>query len=118
MDESVILYTTWPDAQTAEAVAAEAVAERLAACANILAPMLSIYRWEGALERAGEIPMTLKTTAETAPALRDFVVERHPYDVPCVLCFRVDASASAAAYLDWLGVEVQPKQPDVFGKNV
>jgi len=60
MPETVILYTTWPDAEKAEAVAAEAVAERLAACANIFAPIGSIYRWEGAIERATEIPMTLR----------------------------------------------------------
>ena len=73
MPETVILYTTWPDAEKAEAVGAEAVAERLAACANIFAPISSIYRWEGAVGRSKEVPMTLKTSARTAPALRDFL---------------------------------------------
>ena len=46
MDELLILYTTWPDAETAEACGRAAVEEKLAACANVLAPMRSIYRWE------------------------------------------------------------------------
>ena len=102
MPEIVILYTTWPDAEKAEAVGAEAVAERLAACANIFAPIVSIYRWEGATERSSEVPMTLKTSARTAPALRDFVRARHPYDVPCILTLRVDEALSEPAYLAWV----------------
>ena len=45
MSEAVLVYTTWPDAESAEKAGAEAVAERLAACANVLAPMRSIYRF-------------------------------------------------------------------------
>jgi len=103
MPETVILYTTWPDAEKAEAVGAEAVAERLAACANIFAPIISIYRWEGAIERSNEVPMTLKTSARAAPALRDFLRERHPYEVPCILTLRVDPALSDSAYLAWVG---------------
>jgi len=105
MPETVILYTTWPDAEKAEAVGAEAVAERLAACANIFAPITSVYRWEGAIERAREIPMTLKTSAEAAPALRDFVRDRHPYEVPCILAIRADPELSEGAYLAWVAAE-------------
>ncbi len=102
MPETVILYTTWPDAEKAEAVGAEAVAERLAACANIFAPISSIYRWKGAVERSKEVPMTLKTSARTAAALRDFLQTRHPYQVPCILTLRVDETLSDSAYLAWV----------------
>jgi len=102
MAEIVLLYTTWPDAETAEAAGAEAVAERLAACASILQPMQSIYRWQGAVERAGEIPMLLKTTAEAAPALREFIRARHPYETPCILALPVDGGASHAPFVDWI----------------
>ena len=102
MPETVILYTTWPDAEKAEAVGAEAVAEQLAACANVFAPITSIYRWEGALERSSEVPMTLKTSRRTAAALRDFLRERHPYEVPCILALPVDEALSEPAYLDWI----------------
>ena len=102
MPETVILYTTWPDAEKAEAVGAEAVAERLAACANIFAPITSIYRWEGAIERSNEVPMILKTSARTAPVLRDFLHERHPYEVPCILTLRVDETLSDSAFIAWV----------------
>jgi periplasmic divalent cation tolerance protein len=105
MPETVILYTTWPDAEKAEAVGAEAVAERLAACANIFAPIASIYRWEGAVERSREVPMTLKTSARAAAALRDFVKARHPYEVPCILALRADEALSEPAYLAWVDAE-------------
>ncbi len=105
MPETVILYTTWPDAEKAEAVGAEAVAERLAACANVFAPIVSVYRWQGAIERSAEVPMTLKTSSEQAAALRDFLRERHPYEVPCILALRTEAAFSEPAYLDWVANE-------------
>lgn len=108
MPQAVILYTTWPDAEKAEAVGAEAVAERLAACANVFAPIRSIYRWEGAIERAAEVPMTLKTSAEAAEALRDFLLARHPYDLPCILAVRTDAELSHPDFVAWVAEETTP----------
>ena len=102
MGGAVILYTTWPDAETARSMGAEAVEQALAACANILAPMRSIYRWEGRLEDAAEVPMLLKTTAEGAAALKDFLVRRHPYALPCIVAFPVERANSHAPYLDWI----------------
>ena len=106
MPDVVIVYTTWPDADTAEAVGAEAVAERLAACANVEEPMRSIYRWQGAVERSAEVAMTLKTTDEAAAALCAFILERHPYELPCVLAWTVAAQFSHGDYLDWVLEEV------------
>ena len=74
MDKIALLYTTWPDAETAEAVAAEAVAERLAACVNILGSGRSIYRWQGAVERTVETVAIFKTTAASAGRLTAFIV--------------------------------------------
>ncbi|HEX8233035.1 MAG TPA: divalent-cation tolerance protein CutA [Caulobacteraceae bacterium] len=102
MPHIMLLYTTWPDAESAEAAGAEAVAERLAACANILQPMQSIYRWQGAVERTGEIPMLLKTTAEAAARLREFLAARHPYETPCILALPVDPAASHQPFASWI----------------
>lgn len=107
-DEVVLLYTTWPDAETAEAFGAEAVAERLAACANVLGSLRSIYRWKGAVERAVETPMLLKTTADRAEALAEAVRAAHPYETPCVVALPVDESGSNAAFLDWIRTETGP----------
>jgi periplasmic divalent cation tolerance protein len=105
MSEVVVLYTTWPDAETAEAFAAEAVAERLAACANILGPMRSVYRWNGAIDQATEVPMLLKTTIICAERLRDLVLSRHPYETPCVITLSVTTEGSNPAFLDWVAQE-------------
>lgn len=114
MSETVMIYTTWPDAETAERVGAEAVAARLAACVNVLAPMVSIYRWEGAIDRAVEIPMILKTNSTTGERLRDFILARHPHDTPAIMALRVSADGSSPAFLDWIAAEtVIPKgDPD------
>ena len=112
MPDIVVIYTTWPDAETAEAAAAEAVAERLAACANILQPMESIYHWKGAVERSGEIPVLFKTSCDTAPALRDWLVERHPYETPCVVALPVDPRLSSDGFLIWVAQESPGKQSD------
>lgn len=101
-DEIVLVYTTWPDAETAETAAAEAVAERLAACANIGGPIRSIYHWEGAVERSTEVPALFKTTAARAPALRDLLLARHPYETASVLVTPVRMEGSNPRFLDWI----------------
>ena len=106
MDEVLFLYTTWPDAETADAVAREAVERRLAACANRFAPVRSTYRWEGKLEVGEEFPLTFKTTAFAAAALRALIKERHPYDLPAILALPVSASHSDGEFLAWIAGEV------------
>jgi periplasmic divalent cation tolerance protein len=106
LDELVILYTTWPDAETAEAVGRLAVEERLAACANVLAPMRSIYRWEGEVLAEAEVPMLLKTTTGAAERLARRVRERHPYAVPCILALPTVGPLGDPGYLAWARSEV------------
>lgn len=105
MDDVVFLYTTWPDAETAAACAEAATDAGLAACANLFAPITSIYRWKGAVERASETPMTFKTTKGRVEALRDLILSRHPYELPCILALDVDAEASHPAFLQWVAAE-------------
>src|SRR3954468_3442182 len=100
MQDVVLIYTTWPDAETADAAAVEAVERRLAACANRLAPMRSTYRWEGRIEQADETPMLFKTTAGAAAALQAFIAERHPYQTPCVVALPVSTSGSHPGFLE------------------
>ena len=106
MDDLVILYTTWPDAETAAAVGRLAVERKLAACANVLGPMLSIYRWDGAVQTEPETPMLLKTTAAAANRLTAFVIEQHPYGVPCVLALKTDSGGHNPRYVEWAKSEV------------
>lgn len=105
MTDALIVYTTWPDAETADRAARTAVEQRLAACANRFAPLQSVYRWEGAVETATEIPMIFKTTRERVEALRRLVEAQHPYDLPCIVAFAADAAGSSPGFLAWIAAE-------------
>ena len=96
----VVLVTT-PDDDSARAIARTLVEERLAACGNIVPGLTSIYRWQGAVEQAGETLLILKTSDDRLAAMSERVIELHPYDVPEVLALRIDAGHQP--YLDWLG---------------
>ena len=102
MDDILILYTTWPAAETAERAAQAVIGEGLAACANILGVGVSIFPWEGRIERAAEAVMILKTGRATAPALRDRILELHPYDVPAVVALPVDSNTSSGPFVEWV----------------
>ncbi|MFG1316003.1 divalent-cation tolerance protein CutA [Xanthobacter autotrophicus] len=70
----------------------------------MLPGMVSIYRWEGQVERADEVVMILKTTAARASDVMEAVRARHPYEVPAILVLPVEGGL--AAYLSWIGAEV------------
>lgn len=97
------MFTNMPDAASAQALAEHLVAERLAACVNILAPCRSVYRWRGAIENAEEVPVLLKTTAAGYPRLEAAIRARHPYELPEIVA--VPISHALPAYLDWLTAE-------------
>jgi periplasmic divalent cation tolerance protein len=101
MTEFVVVLTTLPvDALDAAAFARTLVEERLAACVNIHAPALSVYRWQEGIEEATERLLTIKTTTGKVAALRERIHALHPYDVPEFLVLPV--SAGSDAYLDWV----------------
>jgi len=100
----VAVLMTAPDIEVAERLGRAAVDERLAACANILPGVTSIYRWEGAVQRDAEVLVLFKTTAEGVDALRKRVVELHPYDVPELIALPV--LGGHGPYLDWVRGEV------------
>lgn len=102
------VLVTAPDPETAESLAEAVVGERLAACANLVPGVVSIYRWEGEVRRDGEVLLVLKTTAARAEALRKRVVALHPYEVPEVLVLAVDEGHEP--YEAWVRdqVEVAP----------
>ena len=105
MDRAVFVYTTFPSLVEAEAAAHALVGQRLAACANILPGMISVYRWEGQLERGAEVAMILKTRSSLADALTGMLRELHPFDVPAIAVIPLEAVD--APYLQWLFGETQ-----------
>ena len=100
MAEIVTVYAVFADREEAERVATALVEERLAACANILGPCRSIYRWQGEVERADEVPALFKTAADRAPALLARLAELHSFEVPAAVVWPVaDALAPYAAWV-------------------
>ena len=100
MSEIASVYAVFADAAEAERIARVAIEERLAACANILGPCHSIYRWQGKVEEADEVAAIFKTRADRAEALIARIAELHSYEVPAAVIWPV--SDGLPAYLDWV----------------
>jgi periplasmic divalent cation tolerance protein len=99
----LLVLTNCPDEESANAIALALVEERLAACVNILPRVQSIYRWQGTVESATEIPLFIKSTASNYPALEAAIRDRHPYQVPEIIALPVERGLPA--YLDWIATE-------------
>lgn len=99
----LIVLTTLPDPASAQALAAALVECGLAACVNVLAPCTSVYRWQGRLETAAEVPLLIKTTRAAYPQLVEIVRVQHPYAVPELIAIPI--THGLPAYLDWLATE-------------
>ena len=104
MSETIIVLTNLPDATSAQALARELVTQRLAACVNILAPCQSVYRWEGEIETAQEIPLLIKSTRARYSALQAAILAHHPYELPEIVA--VPVALGLAGYLDWVAAEI------------
>ncbi len=76
------------------------VAERLAACVNVVGGVTSVYRWRDGIERANEVLLLIKTTAAQLDALQQRIVALHPYELPELIA--VEAVGGSPAYLDWI----------------
>jgi periplasmic divalent cation tolerance protein len=100
----VSVYAVFADAEEAERIGRTVVEERLAACVNILGPIRSIYRWEGAVQTADEVASIFKTEHSQAEALIARMTVLHSYDVPCVVSWPVDKAQPK--YADWVADSV------------
>ncbi len=99
-DELLLALSTFPEIETALRIARQVVEENLAACANIVPAVESIYRWQGQLENAQETLVFFKTTAARYPAFQDRLKALHPYDVPEIICLRI--ADGLPEYLCWV----------------
>ena len=96
----IVVFSTFPSEDKAADIARTLVSEGLVACANLVPPVRSIYRWQGELCDERETLAIMKTTRERFDALRDRLVALHPYEVPEVIALPVEAGH--APYLDWV----------------
>lgn len=105
MSEIVTVYATFANGDDARRIARLLVEERLAACANILGTCHSIYRWQGKVEEAEEVPVLFKTRADVATALLSRIGELHGYDVPAAMVWPI--AEAIPAYAEWVAGEVE-----------
>ncbi len=97
---AVLVYMTAGDRAEAVRIGRVLVEERLAACANVLNGMTSIYRWQGEVCEDGEAVLIAKTTEAQADALTERVKALHSYDCPCVVTLPV--AGGNPAFLEWI----------------
>ena len=97
---SVTLYAVFADMAEAQRIGRQMVEEQLAACVNILQPCRSIYRWEGAIETASEVPALFKTTLEVADRIIGRITELHSYSNPALVIWPI--TKLPFAYADWV----------------
>lgn len=103
-----IVLSTAASPEEAARVSRELVERRLAACVSCLPGLLSVYRWQDAVEEADEILLLIKTSTENLPALEAALLELHSYEVPEFLVLPV--AAGSQGYLDWLFAAVAPRK--------
>jgi len=104
--EPRVALATAPDAEVAARIAHALVDERLAACANLVPQVRSIYRWQGRVEDDTEVLLVIKTRADRVAALADRLRALHPYEVPELVVLPV--VGGLAAYLAWMSAETAP----------
>jgi len=95
-----VVLVTAPDAEVGARIGRALVEEGLAACANLLPGVRSIYRWQGAVHEGAEVLLILKTRAALAAALAARVRALHPYELPEVIALPV--AGGSQPYLDWV----------------
>ena len=108
--QTLLILTNLPDEASAHMLATALVTERLAACVNVLAPCRSVYRWQGKVEHAQEVPLLIKTTAERYKALEAAIRARHPYELPEIIA--VPIAHGLPEYLTWVAAETLVEHAD------
>ncbi|MGH8746692.1 MAG: divalent-cation tolerance protein CutA [Burkholderiales bacterium] len=103
----LLVLTNLPDRAAAEALAAQLVERRVAACINILSPCCSVYRWQGEVRHDEEHPMLIKTTLESYPALEQAIRAGHPYELPEIVAVPIERGFPE--YLRWIAEETVPE---------
>ena len=100
MTEVRLVYIPCPDESCARDIGRKMVEQGLAACANIIPKMTSIYRWQGKLEEEREALLLIKTVEANLKDLQERVIKLHPYRLPAIVAY--PAVGGNPEYLDWV----------------
>lgn len=98
--DTLLVFTNAPDRAVAMQLAQALVEQRLAACVNVLNGCTSVYRWDGAVETAEEVPVLIKTRAGRYAEVEDAIRKIHPYELPEIVA--VPIVHGLVDYLDWV----------------
>jgi len=109
MDRPLLVYTTFPDVDSALSIGEALVNDRLIACINVLPGMQSVYAWRGNIERGQEAVGILKTVKGLQDEVHRALKERHPYETPVILF--IEPTGADSATLDWLRSETAGNGP-------
>lgn len=101
----LLVLTNLPDRASAQRLAEILVENHAAACVNVLAECHSVYRWQGKIEAASEVPVLIKTTQAAYSRLEATIRTHHPYELPEIIALPVNAGLPA--YLQWVVQETQ-----------
>lgn len=101
--EAIVILTSMPSDDGAQRLANRLVTTKMAACVNIMAPCMSTYRWQGAVESATEVPVLIKTRRCHYEAVERIIRACHPYTVPEIIALPI--VAGLADYLGWIVTE-------------
>ena len=106
-EEPLLACSTFPEIETARRISQQLVTENLAACANIIPAVESIYRWQDKIENAQETLVFFKMTAARYAAFQDRLKSLHPYEVPEIICLRI--ADGLPEYLRWVSAGSSPR---------
>ncbi|HXG86334.1 MAG TPA: divalent-cation tolerance protein CutA [Pyrinomonadaceae bacterium] len=96
----LIVLTTTANEREAEDLAEKLVAEKLAACVQILPKMKSFYFWDDAIQKESEYLLLIKTLPEKFDRLKKFIQANHSYETPEIVALK--AEDVSESYLDWI----------------
>ena len=96
----LLALSTFPDRETAQRISNQLVTEKLAACANILPAIESVYRWKGNVENAHETLVLFKLREDRQSAFQEKMRSLHPYEVPEIIF--VPVASGLPEYLRWI----------------
>lgn len=100
MTQIATVYAVFADTEEAERIGRAMIERDLAACINILAPCRSIYRWQGAVETAEEVPVLFKARADKVDNLVTAIASLHSYDVPAITVWPI--IQAGPGYAEWV----------------
>lgn len=103
--EHVIVASTTDNEETARALAAGAIEAKLGACAQVVGPVTSVFRWEGQVQIEQEWRVEIKTATDRVAALTEYIRANHGYDVPEIIATPI--TGGSAEYLSWLVAETR-----------